>query len=202
MNVLFKFLSLFFHIFSLVLLRDGKQFYSQIPCNILQAQKLLWKTTKEHFIEFVVCPKCHSVYNYKDCYVTKAGKKESKACEHVSFPNHPQQSGRKKCGTLLLKKVKSGRGYKLVPIKVYPYQPLAKSFSYLVQKGDFLETCEKWREHKRHISPTHLFDIYDGNIWNEFEISGFLKSPYCYFHLMWTGFSPFLILSTQWVQYI
>ena len=78
----------------------------------------------DDFIEYVVCPACHSVYDYKDCFDTIAGVKVSKECCHVSYPNHPQSTRRRKCGAQLLKQMKSGRGHKLVPFKVYPYYPL------------------------------------------------------------------------------
>ena len=67
------------------------------------------------FIEYVVCPSCHSVYEYRDCIEIVHGEKQSKICSHIFPPKHPHLSRRKPCGTTLLKKVKSGRRCRLVP---------------------------------------------------------------------------------------
>ena len=80
----------------------------------------------------------------------------------------------------LLKKVRSGRSNKLIPIKVYPYQPLQKSLTYLIQKEGFLDACEKWRRRMSLIPNAHLADVYDGRVWSDFQSSGFLEAPFCY----------------------
>lgn len=103
---------------------------------------------------------------------------------------HPHLSVRQPCGAILLKKLKTQKGFKLVPIKVYPYQPLSSSVTYLANKPTFLESCEMWWTK---ISPDdYLIDIYDGNVWTEYKSNGFLRSPYCYLltlNLDW--FQPF-----------
>lgn len=137
----------------------------------------------DDFIEYVVCPNCHSVYEYKDCFATVAGTKVSKHCCHIFYPNHPQRTRRRKCGALLLKKVRSGRGHKLVPIKVYPYFPLQKSLQRLVARHGFLNACEHWRARTCTVPETHLGDIYDGRIWHDFNSASsynFLTAPLSY----------------------
>ena len=47
----------------------------------------------DDFIEYVVCPACHSVYEYKNCFDTVAGVKVSKECCHVPYPDHPKVQG-------------------------------------------------------------------------------------------------------------
>ena len=42
-------------------------------------------------------------------------------CSYVQFPSHPQPHCRVKCGAELMKKVKTGLKYKLVPKKLYVY---------------------------------------------------------------------------------
>ena len=77
----------------------------------------------------------------------------------------------------------SGKGYKLVPIKEYPYQPLSKSVAYLVKRIDFLKACEKWRRRMLSIPEGYLSDIYDGQMWQEFSsnsMGNFLNSPHNY----------------------
>ena len=120
---------------------------------------------------------------YEDCIeksVTGRHKK-SKRCKHVNYPNHPRTNKRKPCGTLLLKKVRNKSGYKLLPIKAYPYKPLKCSIEQMVQRNGFIEKCEQWRN--RSISASYLADVYDGATWRRFnstEMNKFLSSPYCY----------------------
>ena len=90
--------------------------------NTLCLQKIGVKNND--FISYVVCPACNTVYEYENCVVKVPGKKVSKDCCHVAYPNHPHVSRRKTCGAKLLKTVKKGNGYNLIPIKVYPYFPL------------------------------------------------------------------------------
>lgn len=143
------------------------------------------------FIEYVVCPSCHSVYEFEDCYEHVAGELRTRYCHHVAYPNHPQQLHRQPCRAPLLKKVKSGKGHKLIPIKVFPYMPIRNSLQALVKRPGFLTACESWRN--RRISALYLCDIYDGQIWRDFETSNFLSSPMSYLvtlNVDW--FQPFL----------
>ena len=113
-----------------------------------------------------------------------------KVCIHVPYPNHPHLSRRFSCSASLLKKVKRGRKTKLIPIKIYPYQPLQKCLNNLVKKEGFLDLCETWRS--RITADAHLVDIYDGLVWSDFQSNGFLDSPFNYLvtlNLDW--FQPF-----------
>ena len=61
-------------------------------------------TTDNTFEKYVVCPKCHSVYHYDVCfYRIGNGSSTSKLCHHIAYPNHPQQSRKTTCNTLLLR---------------------------------------------------------------------------------------------------
>ena len=60
---------------------------------------------KDRFIKYVVCPKCHSLYMFDDCYELFRGKKVTKKCSFVQFPNHRQHFRRKVCEEPLLKEV-------------------------------------------------------------------------------------------------
>ena len=176
LNVLLKALAVFVRVIGTSFSGNKvESLSSNMPRDTKAAHKLLFHTGEDDFINYVVCPKCHSIYEYKDCIVLQHGRRESIECHHVSYPNHPQLSRRSKCGATLLKRT---RDDKLVPIKTYCYQPLHKSLHNLVQKEGFLDACEHWRARSPH-SP-HLVDIYDGQVWHDLESSGFLGAPFCY----------------------
>ena len=72
----------------------------------LQSVHRLLSLQEDDFVNYVVCPKCDSVY--KDGFeVGRNGLKESKYCDHVCFPKHPHASQRTPCGAMLVK-VKCG----------------------------------------------------------------------------------------------
>ena len=155
--------------------------FENMPVNVDAARKYLLQEEEPSFITYVVCPSCNSIYDYESCVVMRGSVKESKKCQHVTYPNHPQHSRRKECGNLLLKKVRSGR---LVPIKAYPYQPLHRSLGRLVQRKGFVEACEQWRDRQVSIPGQYYGDVYDGQVWKEYETNRafqrFLSFPFCY----------------------
>ena len=168
------------------------KFSEQIPVTICSAYSRIGLRDNE-FISYVVCSACHSVYQYEDCFVTIAGRKVSKDCWHVAYPNHPQITRRKKCGAKLLKTVKSGKGYHLAPIKVYPYFPLKNSLQRVLSRKGVISACESWRRRALSVPGTHLGDVYDGRVWQDFNSpSGhnFLTSPLSYL----------LTLNVDWFQ--
>lgn len=148
------------------------------------------------FIEYVVCPICHSIYEFEDCVESVGSEKRSKYCCHISYPNHPHRSHRKPCGAALLRRVRSGRGHRLVPIKVFPYMPLQKSLESLAKRPGFITSCEQWREREGTVPTSYLGDVYDGRIWHDFHSTighNFLSAPMSYLvtlNVDW--FQPFL----------
>lgn len=150
----------------------------KIPTNADAAQRFLWSGHDHSFVMYVVCPKCSALYLYKDCVVFRGAQTESKRCQNVLYPNHPHASKRKECGALLLKKIRSGKKSKLIPVKAYPYQPLCASLGRLVCKEGFVEQCEIWRQRQPAVPQGYFGDIYDGQVWHEF--GSFLSSLYCY----------------------
>lgn len=54
------------------------------------------------FMEYIACPKCHSLYDFNDCIETSGSNKKSRKCCYIEFPNHTQQSRRVPCGSPLL----------------------------------------------------------------------------------------------------
>ena len=84
-----------------------KKLSEEIPVTTKSVMKLL-SLDNPGIINYVVCPKCNSIYEYEDCYTTlRNGNKESKLCKHICYPSHPHSSKRTPCNTLLMKTVKS-----------------------------------------------------------------------------------------------
>lgn len=159
---------------------DIKTLHDLLPQNVYFLRKLLGK--KSEITSFVVCPKCHSLYNYKDCIVThSSGITESSKCVHIQYPNHPQLFRRTKCNTLLLKHVKYGSTTKLIPRKVYAYQSLKYSLTKLFSQPTFVQKCELWRNKPAaESSSIHFSDVFDGKVWQDFQVVNgrpFLKLP-------------------------
>ena len=149
---------------------------------------------KDRFIKYVVCPKCHTLYNFDDCYEVVCGRKVTKKCTFVQFPNHRQHFRRTKCGEPLLKEVslKSG-GIKLYPHKVYCYNSIIDNLRQFLQRPGFVNKCELWRS--RDIPDGFLADIFDGRIWKEWQYvdeKPYLAAPRNYaFMLNVDWFQPF-----------
>ena len=77
-----------------------KEASKEIPLTTKTAIKLLG-LCEDGIIQYVVCPTCHSIYEYEDCLTTLTnGDKASKLCCFVKYPNHTQPSRRGPCNTL------------------------------------------------------------------------------------------------------
>ena len=136
---------------------------------------------KELFVQYVVCPKCDAIYDYKDCIQSlRCGKQCSATCSRIPFPNHPHASRRMKCGATLLRsvRIKGGRT-NWHPRKSYCYRSLKDSVTTLVNRPGFLQSCEQWRS--RVVPENVLHDVYNGQMWKEFQIvdgKPFLETPH------------------------
>ena len=171
---------------------DITKLSEQIPLTITTAEKLLGINLQScGIIEFVVCPKCDSVYSYENCVENRAnGTKRAKRCYHIKYPRHPHASKRKPCDAELLKSVVTRKTKSaLRPIKTYCYYPLHLSMQRLALRPGFISMCEQWRGREHTIPSNYLGDIYDGDIWKQFR-SNFLASPYSYL----------LSLNVDWFQ--
>lgn len=98
---------------------------------------------------YVVCPKCHCLYSLKDCTIHQNGNVESVLCSYFPYPNHPHVSRRTKCNTPLMKRVKYGAKYKLVPRKVYIYNSLKSSLAKLFSRRNFSTLCNQWQSRSK-----------------------------------------------------
>ena len=151
-------------------------------CRILP--KTMWTSRKlvgmphSNVIDYVVCPKCNTIYKLTECMDSKEYLVD-RSCEYVEFPNHPIPSRRIKCNTSLMKKVKVAGSFKVVPRKVYQYHSVIDSLKQLIGRRDFLKKCELWRKRTQNVKDGEYADIYDGDVWKSLCGSGnYLASPY------------------------
>ena len=185
----------FHHFFRILSSMEDSRLISTLagiwPKSVASIYKLMG-LEKEEFVQYVVCPKCHSIYDYNDCFTyTHDGKRVSKTCQHRPFPQHPRKSQRKPCGSSLLRLVKTKKGTLLRPWKIYCYRSLVSSLKQLLAKPNYINLCEQWRQ--RSSIGDLLGDVYDGQVWKDFQYFNgkpFLASPY----------SLVLSLNTDWFQ--
>ena len=177
LGALLKLLNLFFLALS-TLSSFMCHIVSLFPSSVFTFKRFL-KVKENNFMKYVVCPSCHSLYNFEDCFDTYGRQKTPRVCSYVAFPRHPHQSRRQACGSRLLAEVTLKSGNVLYyPRKYYCYKPISETLSSFVQREGFLNRCELWR--LRRVQPNTLCDIYDGKVWEDFQyIDGvpFLAAP-------------------------
>ena len=80
----------------------------------------------------------------------------------------------------MLVEVKCQSNIKLVPCKIYPYCSLKDSLTLLVSRPGFLDLCEHWRERSLKVPVNTLADVYEGQVWHDFnsqKYDNFLQCP-------------------------
>lgn len=144
------------------------RFASTIPSSVYMLRKCIQGDDNEHFLEFVVCPTCFSLYKIEDCIETQQdGEKSPKVCPYIKFPNHSLAYYRKPCNAPLLKKVCLSNGkVEYRPRYVYAYQPIKTSLQRLLNRPGFATKLELWRS--RVTLEDQLSDVYDGDVWKDF----------------------------------
>ncbi len=150
---------------------------SHFPSSVHDVKKK-FGTDEDTFEKYVVCPKCDTLYLYKDCFETIGDRKYPKNCSHIAFPDHLHISRRNSCNEKLLCEVTLANDNKhYYPRKVYCYSSLIDNLTSLLQREGVLKSCEHWRN--RSIPSGMLGDIYDGRVWNEFlNDKQFLLAPH------------------------
>ena len=159
---------------------DTRKLSNIMPNSYASLLKSVVSQSKNDIIQYVVCTKCDSIYDYQSCSSVQFGIKESKNSKFVSFPNHPQMSRRKPCGVPVMKEVKCSSKVEIVPHKVYPYHPIKVAITCLVSTPGFLDRCDHWRKRSETIPHGTLANVYDGAIWKEFNstrYNNFLQYP-------------------------
>lgn len=127
LNVLITFFTMFIKTLKHVML-SSQSFLSKLLANLRAARNAV-SNGENKFEKFMCCPTCRSIYQWKGCITELPnGSFESKFCNFVLFPNHPQVQHRKPCDTILMKKVKSSnRRLILYPKLIYTYKSIIES---------------------------------------------------------------------------
>ena len=135
-----------------------------LPKPLHSVKKALRNFQQQSVVDYVVCPKCNSLYLIEHCIVGCKGREESRLCEYVEYPRHTQLSRRNKCNTPLLKRVLFGKGGKLVPRKSFVYNDIISGLAAMVARKDFLAKCEHWRNRENTLPVGVVADIYEGRV--------------------------------------
>lgn len=146
-----------------------------IPSSVYILRKHVMSHSQSSFTEYIVCPKCYTLYKEKECLTkTTTGEVISKTCSYVKFPNHPSLHHRKACCAPLMKKIHISNGeVEYCPRFVYAYQPIKSSFQRLLNRPGFAAKLEHWRT--RPTVDSKVSDVYDGNVWKEFSSDKYNK---------------------------
>ena len=138
LNILLLFI---YHLLKVIKCDDTT--FEKFPKDLLSARRTIVGDSIS-FTSYVVCPKCHAIYDYNNCLERLPEKSFiSRKCKHVMYPQHKQLSKRQPCNAGLLQKVKVGNAYKFKPYKVYNYNSLMIAVERLVMRKGFLELCEE-----------------------------------------------------------
>ena len=119
-----------------------QKLFHVFPLSIYIARQSIY-LERDSFQKYVVCTVCHSLTTYEDSWTKSlTGKKITKYCKLITFPNHKQKPRRKECGNSLMKSVVtcSERNYNLYPKKVYLYRSIKSGLEELLSAlnlGDF-----------------------------------------------------------------
>ena len=106
--------------------------YQRIPRS-LKSLRQTFTSSINGLTEYVVCPKCSTLYEASECSMVSRGVLISRTCTYVEFPNHPQKRRRSACGATLMRKVKYVAAYKLVPVKTFLHNSVIEALKSIVQ---------------------------------------------------------------------
>lgn len=159
----------------------GGDFYittisSLLPTSLYGCYKYLG-ISRDAYTKYVVCKKCYKLYRIEECFSQVGGNKVPQVCKNQL------KVGKKRfqsCGAQLLKKVKCKGKVMYHPIKVYCFKSIIDTLECYLLRPGFQEECERWRDRK---SEDYLSDIYDGQVWKEFNVingENFLKAKNTY----------------------
>lgn len=165
-SVVLKFLNILLCKFSEYLKSPKlKEISAIFPETLLKAQRFQ-SVVRDDYKMLIVCPTCYCTYEYEDCLSKKNGGNIT-SCTFVRFPKHSQARMRERCGTPLLKTVRtSSKKTLLRPVKVFCYRSLIEQIRMLVCQSNMLDIFSHWKN--RVIPAGIMADIYDGEVWKSF----------------------------------
>ena len=155
------------------------------PHSIYRFRKLL-DFDRDDFMKYVVCPNCTSLYRYDDVVQNRDGRTIVNKCTNIMFgcrvdkssPNHGRR-GKYRYDAKLVQEVQlSNNKTKFYPLKTYCYKNVINNIEQFLSRPDFEAECNKWRS--RDVIQNHIGDLYDGEIWREFQTYNnepFLSQP-------------------------
>nr|XP_055045757.1 uncharacterized protein LOC129431760 isoform X1 [Misgurnus anguillicaudatus] len=150
----------------------------------LLAMMKLTGILRDDFLQYVVCPKCMTVYMLTETYERRRdGTKVCRTCGHIPFYNHPQQRSalRKKYGSALLRKATYSSGEEYVhPIRSYCYESVVQSLGGLVKRLGFEEKLDERR--KRELPKGVLGDVNDGQVWQDYQYVNSINCSHATMH--------------------
>ena len=77
---------------------------------------------------------------------------------------------RRPCGSILMKAMRSRAGKTfLYPKQVYCFKNVTDSLEDLINKTNFMENCEKWRNSSTQLPDNVLGDCFEGRVWKELQ---------------------------------
>ena len=95
LEMLLKFLSRFFWVLGTFDENSAMALIAKcFPNSLYKLRKHLGLLNKDDFVKYVVCPKCKSLYDYKDCIQSRCGRQVSARCKFVAWSKHPHRRKR------------------------------------------------------------------------------------------------------------
>lgn len=149
---------------TLVHISIAHRFPSTIYC---RATFLKVYTTAPNIHCYVVCYKCHGLYDFQDCMEKVGTTVHAKVCSACL---------KNKRSIVLLKEIVSSQGNKKVyPYRVYPFCSLISALKVLIKRLKFLVECSRWRQ-ELNSGLDNITNIYNGTVLKELQSFGLLSS--------------------------
>jgi hypothetical protein len=134
---------------------------TDMSCYVLKG---LLDIRDHQFQKFAVCPKCASLKTFDELQADSICR-----CSHFGIP----------CNTEMGKRTRSVSGQVVLqPLKTFAFEGVTKQLRRMVARKGFLQQLELWR--KRGVASGTFADVYDGNVWREFQVYEgvpFLSAP-------------------------
>ena len=71
--------------------QDMTEVVDAFPKTLFLAKKMIG-LENDNFKKYVTCNKCSKLYSFKDAFtIDENGRKQSKLCNHIEYPNHINQ---------------------------------------------------------------------------------------------------------------